>query len=108
MTTEGPVISEAELAQLRQEVALLRAEREQFLEQLHHKSREIDSLQHQLQQLLRRLFGRSAEKIDANQLVLFETLLNQLAPPTVMSPAVTEPSPPSRPATNGHGRRRLA
>jgi len=107
MTTEGPLISQAEFAQLQQEVALLRAERAQFLEQLQHKSREINSLQHQLQQLLRRLFGRSAEKIDANQLVLFETLLNQLAPPTVVAPALPEPSPPARPTTNGHGRRRL-
>ena len=82
MTTDGRAIPERELAQLRQEVELLRAERAQFLEQLQQKSREIDSLQHQLQQLLRRQFGRSAEKIDPKQMLLFETLLNQLAPPT--------------------------
>jgi len=96
---------DAELAQLRQEVELLRVERQQFLEQLQHKNREIDSLQHQLQQLLRRLFGRSAEKIDPQQMLLFETLLNQLAPPT--SDASPEPAPAPRLATNGHGRRRL-
>jgi chromosome segregation ATPase len=73
---------DAELRQLRQEVDLLRAEREQFLEQLQQKSREIDRLQHQVQQLLRRLYGCSAERIDPNQLQLFETLLSQLAPPT--------------------------
>jgi transposase len=105
MTTEGRVLPDTELAQLRQEVELLRAEREQFLEQLQQKCREIDSLQHQLQQLLRRLFGRSAEKIDPQQLVLFETLLHQLAPPTPTLEAPPEPA--SRPSTNGHGRRRL-
>jgi len=98
---------EMELTQLRQEVELLRAERAQFLEQLQQKSREIDSLQHQLQQLLRRLFGRSAEKIDPKQMLLFETLLNQLAPPTPVAESPPEPAPASRPATNGHGRRRL-
>jgi len=107
MTTEGRVIPDTELAQLRQEVELLRAERAQFLEQLQQKSREIDSLQHQLQQLLRRLFGRSAEKIDPKQLVLFETILNQLAPPTPVAEALLESAPAPRPSTNGHGRRRL-
>ncbi len=101
---------EMELAKLRQEVELLRTERQQFLEQLQQKSREIDGLQHQLQYLLRRLFGRSAEKIDPKQMQLFETLLNQLAPPAptpTPEPAV-EPVPPSPlPATHGHGRRRL-
>lgn len=121
MTTEGRVIPDMELTQLRQEVELLRtswkrsadeaellrAEREQFLEQLQQKSREIDSLQHQLQQLLRRLFGRSAEKIDPKQMLLFETLLNQLAPPTPVAEALPESAPAPRPSTNGHGRRRL-
>ena len=107
MTTDGRVMPERELAQLRQEVELLRAERHQFLEQLQQKSREIDSLQHQLQQLLRRLFGRSAEKIDPKQMLLFEALLNQLAPPTPAYQPIPEPAPAPRPTTNGHGRRRL-
>lgn len=121
MTTDGRVLPERELTQLRQEVELLRtslrqssdeaellrAEREQFLEQLQQKSREIDSLQHQLQQLLRRLFGRSAEKIDPKQMLLFEMLLNQLAPPTPVAEALPESAPAPRPSTNGHGRRRL-
>jgi len=107
MTTDGRVMPEIELTQLRQEVELLRAERAQFLEQLQQKSREIDSLQHRLQQLLRRLFGRSAEKIDPKQMLLFEMLLNQLAPPMPVAEALPESAPAPRPATNGHGRRRL-
>jgi transposase len=107
MTTEGRVMPEMELTKLRQEVELLRAERQQFLEQLQQKSREIDSLQHQLQQLLRRLFGRSSEKIDPNQMPLFETLLNQLAPPTPAAEETPKSAPARKPSTNGHGRRKL-
>ncbi len=43
-------------------------------------------------QLLRRLYGRSAEKIDPQQLQLFETLLNQLAPPTSEAPPSIPPT----------------
>lgn len=101
-----------ELAQLRQENELLRAERRQFLDQQTQSARTIEQLQHQLQSLLRRLYGRSAEKIDPQQMQLFETLLNQLAAPssavaqTPVDPAEPAPAAP-RTATNGHGRRRL-
>jgi len=99
---------QAELQQLRQEVELLRAQRQQLLEQQAQHTRTIDQLQQQLQYLLRRLFGRSAEKLDPTQLQLFETLLAQLAPPTPAPSAAAESVPAApRPATNGHGRRRL-
>lgn len=102
-----------ELARLRQENELLRAERAVFLEQLHQKDHRIDSLQHQLQHMLRRLFGRSAEKIDSNQLLLFETVLNELAPPTFAPEESESPTAASNEAESsdskpkGHGRRRL-
>lgn len=95
-----------ELTRLRQENELLRAERLQWLEDRKSNARTIEQLQHQLQQLLRRLFGRSAEKIDPRQMVLFETLLNGLAPRT--DAPIEESSPASsREKRNGHGRRRL-
>jgi transposase len=112
-----------ELAQLRQEVERLRTEqqardrhieflqtlRDELLEQEQRKDRAIEQLQHQLQALLRRLFGRSAEKIDPKQMVLFETLLNGLAPRTEVSPEAPDSPPPSlsNGQRNGHGRRRL-
>jgi transposase len=109
MATDGGVTIATltdQLARLRQENELLRAEREQWLEDKKSSARTIEQLQHQLQQLLRRLFGRSAEKVDPKQMLLFETLLNQLAPPTPTPPP--EPAPvASHPSTNGHGRRRL-
>jgi transposase len=109
---------QAELQQLRQEVELLRAaheerqrenellraQRQQLLEDQQQKDRTIAGLQQQLQYLLRRVFGRSAEKLDPKQMQLFETLLNQLAP---AAPAEPEPAPTAPGAAAGHGRRRL-
>jgi transposase len=127
MTTEGATpltpstLLDAELAQLRQEnellhasarqssqeLELLRAQREQLLEQQKQSTRTIEQLQHQLQYLLRRIYGRSSEKIDPQQMLLFEKLLEQLAPRTIVErPASPEPTSPS-PAQKGHGRRRL-
>jgi transposase len=101
------MLLDAELAQLRQENELLRAQREQLLEQQRQSTRTIEQLQHQLQHLLRRLYGRSSEKIDPQQMLLFEKLLDQLAPRTVTERVVSpEPAAPS-PARKGHGRRRL-
>jgi len=100
-------ITDDELARLRQENELLRAERQQLLDQHRQHTRTIEQLQHQLQQLLRRIYGRSSEKIDPKQMLLFEKLLEELAP--VIPTAVPESRSPAspRPASNGHGRRRL-
>ena len=101
-------MSNAELQQLRHELELLRAQREQLLAEHQQQERTIASLQHQLQYLLRRLYGRSAEKLDSKQMQLFETLLNQLAPPTPAPAPVPETALATpRSTTNGHGRRRL-
>jgi transposase len=113
MTTEGatPLTPDTpladEVARLRQENELLRARQKQLLEQQRQSTRAIEQLQHQLQQLLRRLYGRSSEKIDPQQMLLFEKLLDQLAPRTVVERVVPpEPTAPS-PVQKGHGRRRL-
>jgi len=82
-----------------QENELLRAERQQWLEDRKNNARTIEQLQHQLQQLLRRLFGRSAEKIDPRQMMLFETLLNGLAPRT------ETPTEESSPASSNENRK---
>ena len=100
MSTEAPASSE----QLRQELELLRAERDELLKQLQQKDHTIDGLQYKLQCLLHRLYGRSAEKVDPNQLLLFNDLLQRLAPETP-APSPTAESP--KPSNNGHGRRRL-
>ena len=108
MIKDDPNTSVIELTRLRQENGLLRAERDQLLERQHRHLREIESLQHQLQSLLRRYYGRSAEKIDPQQLLLFEDLLAKLAPGTTVEAPVTPSAPESpKPANKGHGRRRL-
>jgi transposase len=86
----------------------------QLLEYQKEKDRTIQSLEYKLQQLLRRLYGRSSEKIDPNQQVLFAELLQQLQ---AQAPAPSPGEPPGEPPapapvpkpanTNGHGRRRL-
>lgn len=102
----------AALRPLRTEVDLLRAERLQWLEDRKEQARTIDQLQHQLQSLLRRVYGRSAEKLNPNQMQLFETLLDNLAPRTFAEPEpiavpAVEQSSSAAPAKKGHGRRRL-
>ena len=44
----------------------------QLLEALRGKDTELSKLQHHMDLLLRRLYGRSSEKIDPLQLLLFE------------------------------------
>ena len=84
----------------------------QLLESHQQKDHKIAGLEHQLQQLLRRLYGRSAERIDPKQLALFADLLKQLEQQMATSPvSPTLPQsatlPASKPTGNGHGRRKL-
>jgi len=83
-----------------------------LLESHKDKEKTIQSLRHQVQELLRRVYGRSSEKIDPKQMKLFEEMLDRLlpetAPPPEASPepsAVQAPQPPA--SAGGHGRRRL-
>ncbi|HEX9782893.1 MAG TPA: IS66 family transposase [Opitutaceae bacterium] len=101
--------SNTQLAEASSQAELLRAERNEFLEQLKHKDREIDSLQHQLQALLRRYYGRSSEKMDPKQKLLFEDLIDKAIPETPAeeaseAEAVSDEMVSKR---RGHGRRRL-
>src|SRR2546426_1251983 len=95
-----------ELTRLRQENELLRAERQQLLEDRRYDARTIEHLQHKLQCLLRRLYGSSSEKLDPKQLVLFQELLEQLAPGRPAADAAESISSPEKPKRKGHGRKR--
>jgi transposase len=102
------------LLQLQRENELLRTQRQQLVEQLQEQTRLRERMEYQFQLLLRRFTGRSAEKVDAHQMALFEKLLEELAPtipPTPTTP-VTEPAPETPSATAkhngaGHGRRKI-
>ena len=51
------------------------------------QSRTIHQLEHQLGELLRRLYGRSSEKLDPAQLTLFVEMLRQLQGQEAVAPA---------------------
>jgi len=104
---DDPDTSAATLQALRRENELLRAQRCEFLEQLKQKDHEIDGLQHRLQMLLRRYFGRSSEKLDPKQKLLFEDMLDACIPETPPEEAPDPEPSPSKPRGQGHGRRRL-
>jgi len=82
----------------------------QLVAQLSSVARENAQLEHRLQLLLNRLYGRSSEKIDPAQHLLFAELLQQLQ---AKEPEPAAPVPPPVPAlrpkttSNGHGRRRI-
>lgn len=107
MTTDGAQI--ATLESLPSDLAACHALIRQLLEHLDNSSRKLTQMEHQLQQLLRRLYGRSSEKIDPKQMALFAEMLKQLEAHD--SPIEPEPIPEAAaPAGNhkGHGRRKLA
>ena len=108
---DDPNTPAATLEQLRRENERLRAERAELLEQVKQQNHKIDSLQHQVQTLLRRYLGRSSERLDPKQRLLFENLLDKCIPEM---PAEDESDAESsaeesalRGKRKGHGRRRL-
>ena len=69
-----------------------------------------DKLQHQLEQLLRRLYGRKSEKLDPNQLLLFaREILEGRRPRADARARIARPAPsaPAKPPAKGHGRKPL-
>jgi transposase len=69
-------------------------------------------LQHQLEQLLRRRYGKKGERVDPAQLLLFAREILAQAQPTPQPDPVPEPAPAPppgapRPKTEGHGRKPL-
>ena len=67
-----------------------------------------DKLQHQLELLLRRIYGRKSEKIDPAQLLLFAREILEAGGPALAPAPEPEPAPPtSKPKPPGHGRKPL-
>ncbi len=84
----------------------------ELLDSLAHQSHLNDKLQHQLEQLLRRIYGRKSEKLDPNQLLLFAreilaAMETEPPAPTPQADAPPAPDPPTPPRKNGHGRKPL-
>jgi transposase len=85
----------------------------QLLDQNHDLQRNNSQLEHQLQELLRRMYGRSSEKLDPAQLTLFAEALREMqtqAPVEPPPPAAPQPAPAATAAKavkTPHGRRRF-
>src|SRR4051794_993640 len=68
------------------------------------------NLQHQLEQLLRRIYGKKSEKLDPDQLLLFAREILEAGGPETAPEPETTPTPahtPASPRTPGHGRKPL-
>jgi len=77
-------------------------------QELQASHRRQEQLQHQIDVLARRLFGRRSERIDPNQLPLGLGEIEGLgAAPVEEEPDEPEEPPPAGPRRRGHGRRRL-
>jgi len=106
VTTDGTQVLEPQA--LPGDLAACHALIRQLLEQLDNSSRKLTKMEHQLQQLLRRLYGRSSEKIDPKQMALFAEMFKQLGaqnPPAEPDPTPAAPAAPTN--RKGHGRRRI-
>ena len=53
-------------------IAQQQAHIEELTRKLHSTQQQLKALQHQVEQLLKRLYGRSSEKFDPNQLRIFK------------------------------------
>src|SRR5690242_4802486 len=75
----------------------------QLLEALQDERDLREKLQHHMDLLLRRLYGRSSEKVDPLQRLLFERALSE--EPVVAEPAVAPTPEVQGSDRRGHGRR---
>jgi len=102
-TLELPDDVDALKQRLQQREAQL-AEQLATIEQL---QRINEGLTHRLDLALRRIYGRSAEKIDPKQLLLFGRTMQQAAQ-TMEALAEARQAPSTSPKRKGHGRRPLS
>src|SRR3954452_13730685 len=79
----------------------------ELLEALRQQTHLNANLQHQLEQLLRRLYGRKSEKLDPAQLLLFAQEVVDAGGPEVKPGPEPGPTPAAKPPANGHGRKPL-
>jgi transposase len=78
------------IASLKQATSLIEQKQlqiEELTKKLHATARKMTMLQHQVEQLLRRLYGRRSEKLDPNQLMFDPLILEALDQPLPPPPA---------------------
>ena len=113
MTTDAsPIHHDAplpeDLASCHAMIQLERRTRQEVLEQLQSTTAQLAKMEHRLEQLLRRLYGRSSEKIDPAQLQFFRNALEEMRAEEEASEEEALPeTEPTRILSNRHGRRRI-
>lgn len=93
-------------ALLPQDVGTCHALIAQLMDELRKRDGRIGDLEHRMDLLLRRLYGRSSEKWDPAQLALFDATPEEPVPQPPASSS-QRPGPPTTAKKPGHGRRRL-
>ena len=106
MPTESSTIESSTIS-LPDNIDTLKQMIEHLLSDMHSKDREILNLRCQLETLKRRIFGRRSEKIDPNQLALFEDLTRQLEAAQAEKAVEDRPRQKGNGKGNGHGRKLL-
>jgi transposase len=86
------------------DVAVLQGIIRELLTSLHSDRKRIAHLEHQLDQLLKRLYGPRADKINPLQPLLFDEPAHEPLPPPVEKPLESQPESKPKP---GHGRKAL-
>ena len=98
MSTDAPLTVDPD--QLPADVGVLKSLVVQLVESLQQAHARIAKLEHHMDLLVRKMYGRTSEKIDPRQLALFEQ------PPEEVVPPPEPPAPTAEPAKRrGHGRR---
>jgi transposase len=70
---------------------------EELTKKLHSTQRSMKMLQHQVEQLLRRVYGRRSEKLDPNQLMFNSMMMEALRQPEAETPSPSEERPQTPP-----------
>ena len=107
MSTDAnrPATAAGAVPPLPEDPAILKQMILELLAALQQAQQECAGLQQRLDQLLRRLYGPKAERLDPNQLWLLPELMPGAAAPA--APADNAAAPAAKPARPGHGRQKL-
>lgn len=95
-----------DVAQCHEVIAHLKAYNDELSATLHEEQRARARLQHQVDMLLKHLYGPRAERIDPKQLILFAQEL-AAAEESTRPEALREEAPAPAPVKKGHGRKAL-
>ena len=107
-TPAATTVTACDPARLPDDAALLKAMLAEVLAALHSSRHESAQLRIRMDQLLRRLYGRRSERLDAHQLLLFDLLPEAAADVTPPADGGDgDASTDSKPRRKGHGRRSL-